>query len=48
MTTALISVLGFGLLFAVFGVLRLTTRRCGGNCGACASSCTTIQRQDES
>lgn len=38
--TTLISILGFGVLFAVFGVMRRTEPACGGNCGACDKGCS--------
>lgn len=45
MTTTL-SILGFALLFALFGALRLARPSCGGNCGACSSGCARTTEQD--
>jgi hypothetical protein len=46
MTLAL-SILGFGLLFALFGVLQLRRPGCSGNCGACSNGCATNSGQDD-
>ena len=46
MITAL-SILGFGLLFALFGVMRRGRPGCSGNCGACSNGCATNTGQDE-
>jgi hypothetical protein len=44
MATAL-SILGFALLFALFGVLR-PRRRCQSNCGGCSSACNATDPQE--
>jgi hypothetical protein len=45
MMTTVLSVLGFGVLFAVFGVMRRTEPACGGNCGACDNACGTEEQR---
>jgi hypothetical protein len=43
----MLSIVGFALLFALYGVLR-TGGRCTENCGACTNACGTAHGQDES
>jgi hypothetical protein len=45
MTIAL-SILGFAMLFALFGVLR-PGGRCTENCGACTHTCDAAHEQDD-
>jgi hypothetical protein len=45
--TITLSILGFGVLFALFGVVQRSRPRCGGNCGGCASACAAEPGQDE-
>jgi hypothetical protein len=45
--TTMLSIVGFALLFALYGVLR-TGGRCTENCGACTNACGTAHGQDES
>jgi hypothetical protein len=42
-----LSIVGFSLLFALFGVIQRRQPRCGGNCGACSSGCGAGNAQDE-
>lgn len=44
--TVTLSILGFALLFALYGVLRPGRPGCSGNCGACSSSCAAPTGQD--
>jgi len=43
--SALLSILGFALLFVVFGVFR--RRECGSDCGFCDSNCTYAESRNE-
>jgi hypothetical protein len=44
--TIAISLLGFATLFALFGVVR-STSKCTENCGACTNACGTALEQDD-
>jgi hypothetical protein len=46
MTIAL-SVLAFGLCFALLGVLQLRRPGCTGNCGACTRGCTADHGRED-
>jgi LPXTG-motif cell wall-anchored protein len=49
MTTTLLSILGFSLLFALFGVVLRRRPECGGNCGTCSrGSCDAGNGHGES
>lgn len=45
MSTTLIAVLGFALLFVIFGAVRPARRSCGGSCGSCPSGCEQDERE---
>ena len=46
MTTTLISVAAFALLFGVAGLLRPQEGPCGGSCGACTGPCPLAEGKD--
>lgn len=50
MSTVLTALIGFAVLFAVFGVYGLLARQraCGGGCGSCAASegCSRAGKED--
>jgi hypothetical protein len=45
--SALLPILGFSLLFVVFGLFR-PKHDCGGQCGLCEGTCAYTESQDES
>jgi hypothetical protein len=45
MTTAL-SLAGFAVLFALYGVLRRGRPKCSSNCGACVNACHAAGPED--
>lgn len=42
--TLTISIIGFGLLFALFGATHRGRPKCSSNCGACESACATSEQ----
>ena len=45
MTTTIVSVAAFALLFALYGLTR-PKGGCGGNCGACTHGCALEKGMD--
>lgn len=46
MTTTLLSVAAFALLFGVAGLLRPQQGSCEGSCGQCTGDCPLAERKD--
>jgi hypothetical protein len=44
--TLIASLLGFAVLFALFGALQRPKPKCSSNCGACENACATDHGQD--
>jgi hypothetical protein len=40
-----LSILGFAVLFALFGVIQRARPRCSSNCGACENACATSEQE---
>jgi hypothetical protein len=45
--TVIVSLLGFAVLFALFGVTQRRRPKCSSNCGACQNACAADHGQDE-
>jgi hypothetical protein len=47
MLSIALSVVGFGLLFAAYGVVQYSRKDCSGSCGACTGTCDNTPAQEQ-
>jgi hypothetical protein len=44
--TLILSILGFAVLFALFGATQRGRPKCSSNCGACENACATTGQEE--
>jgi hypothetical protein len=44
--TMTLSIVGFGVLFALYAVVQGRRPQCSGNCGSCSNACADDNAQD--